>query len=38
MLADERRLRIASEERNYRLLVTLAEHGIAPPHDPPPVQ
>jgi hypothetical protein len=31
MLADERRLRIQSEERNYGLLITLAEHGIKPP-------
>jgi hypothetical protein len=41
MLADERRLRIESEQRNYDLLITLAEHGIKPPkpdNDPPPVQ
>ena len=40
MLADERRLRIEAEERNYNLLVVLAENGIKPPphHDSPPVQ
>ena len=31
MLADERRLRIESEQRNYDLMITLAEHGIKPP-------
>jgi len=31
MLADERRLRIQAEERNYEMMVLLAENGIKPP-------
>lgn len=31
MLSEERRLRIESEQRNYELMILLAEHGIKPP-------
>jgi len=31
MLADERKLRIEAEQRSYRLMLLLAQHGIDVP-------